>query len=384
MEPVFCKWNDDLEAKGHIDGYFIPGGFSYEDRGRAGMVAARDGVMEFIRSEAAAGKPVIGNCNGAQILVESGLIPLGEHLDMSLARNVVDGSATGFINEWIWIKATVSPEACCTSDWNGTMQMPIAHGEGRFTTKDVDLLQTLKDNGQLAFMYCNADGEVSEESSVTPNGSSMAIAGICNPEGNVVALMPHPERTMLGDPYFVSLRRWIEREAQKSEVNVSNAHRANSFSIGVRQPLATEIFIDTLITNNEERTVEKTAKSIAPNISITQMRYLAPANGDIATILSKISIFNPNKEIAYIRKNGKIMKWDSDAKKEVDSESHPLNDTLLLRRDEPDTGALLMSFGSQSGVCYACRGLQDTQLKSRDLYEVFANPHASTLELIES
>ena len=383
MEPVFCKWNDDLESLGQIDGYFLPGGFSYEDRGRAGMVAARDPILDHIRKEAALGKPVIGNCNGAQILVESGLIPLSEHLDMSLARNVSDNEAVGFISEWVWITPTVDADRCCTADWSGAMAMPIAHGEGRFTTKDPDLLQTLKDNGQLAFMYCDAEGNVSEDPMFTPNGSSMAIAGICNPEGNIVALMPHPERTLLGDPYFVSMRRWIERGIQTLETKVSATTVHADMSIATRKPLDTEVYIDTLITNNEERTVEKAARNVAPDISLTQLRYLAPADGDFISILNTISLFNPNKEVAYIRRNGKIMKWDSDAKKEIEADSHPLTDTTLLRRDEPDTGSLAMSPGSQSGVCYVCSGVQDSQLQSRELYEIFANPHASTLEVIE-
>ena len=123
MVPVFFRWNDDTEKLKNVDGYFIPGGFSYEDRGRAGMVAARDPLMDFIRSEAKEGKPVIGNCNGAQILVESGLIPLGDQLQMCLARNVVDGEAVGFLNEGIFIIPTCARNRCATSDWEGVMTL---------------------------------------------------------------------------------------------------------------------------------------------------------------------------------------------------------------------------------------------------------------------
>src|SRR3989344_5848763 len=103
MEAVSFRWNDDRSKLKDIDGYFIPGGFSYEDRGRSGMVAARDPLMEFIGQEAEAGKVVIGNCNGAQILIESGLVPIGKELSMSLARNAIKTAdafvSPGFLSE---------------------------------------------------------------------------------------------------------------------------------------------------------------------------------------------------------------------------------------------------------------------------------------------
>ncbi|MDD5739429.1 MAG: phosphoribosylformylglycinamidine synthase I, partial [Candidatus Peribacteraceae bacterium] len=213
MEAVFFKWNDSKEKLKDIDGYFVPGGFSYEDRGRSGMVAARDPLLAFLHEENERGKAIIGNCNGAQILVESGLIPLDRGLKMSLARNALNNEAVGFINEWVWITPTCKRDRCATADWEGVMHLPIAHGEGRFTTKDKDVWQELKKNDQMAFSYCDASGHVSDDPVVTPNGSEFAIAGLCNPNGNVVALMPHPERTENGKPYFDSMKRWIERRA---------------------------------------------------------------------------------------------------------------------------------------------------------------------------
>ena len=211
IEPLFFRWNDSLDLLKDVDAYFIPGGFSYEDRGRAGMVAARDPLLEHIAAEALRGKVVIGNCNGAQILVESGLIPRAEGLQMSLARNVSKGTGTGFLNEWIFITPSCAKDRCATANWEGTMRIPIAHGEGRFVTKDKDLYEELRQNDQIAFQYCDEKGEISDDPLVTPNGSEFSIAGICNPEGNVIALMPHPERTEEGDVYFSSIRHWIER-----------------------------------------------------------------------------------------------------------------------------------------------------------------------------
>ena len=378
MVPVFFRWNDDTEKLKNVDGYFIPGGFSYEDRGRAGMVAARDPLMDFIRSEAKEGKPVIGNCNGAQILVESGLIPLGDQLQMCLARNVVDGEAVGFLNEWIFIIPTCARNRCATSDWEGVMTLPIAHGEGRFITKDPGLIDELRKNDQIAFSYCDAKGNVSEDPVTTPNGSAFAIAGICNPAGNVVALMPHPERTEGGNPYFVSLKRWVQNKMRPIFHEISR--KGVSFTVREKAAGAVEIFIDTLIVNNEEHTVEQAAHRLLPSLKLRQLRYLSLKKGDPRTVLCTISLFNPNKEVAYIRRGGTVCKWDADAKREQPVTDFPFKQGIkLLRRDEPDTGAAILGERSETGVCYVCREFSERDLLKKEIREVFPNPHAASL-----
>lgn len=380
MEPMFFRWNDDVSKLVDIDGYFIPGGFSYEDRGRAGMIAANDPLLHHIKQEAAKGKVVIGNCNGAQILIESGLIPHADKLEMSLARNVVDDTSVGFLNEWVWMKPTCNKDRCATSQWEGVMHVPIAHGEGRFTTKDKGLILQLQKNNQIAFSYCNEQGKVSDKDPITPNGSILGIAGICNPEGNVVALMPHPERTSGGNAYFASVKQWIENhpvhETQQEEVPNNNSQKLLK-----RSPKNTELFIASIIVNNEERSVEKVAKRIAPELSLLQMRYMQIGENDPLDILTSISHFNPNKETAYIRRNGDFAKWNADKKQEEPCDSL-LNETTVLRKDEPDTVAESLGKGTETGICYVCKNINATDLESTKLQSIFGNPHASTLELI--
>ena len=380
MEAVYFRWNDDVTRLKDIDGYFIPGGFSYEDRGRAGMMSARDQILEFIKEEAAKGKVVIGNCNGAQVLVESGLIPNAEGLQMSLAHNAVEEQATGFLNEWIWVTPSCSTDRCCTSNWEGAMHMPIAHGEGRFTTNDKALFDQLKANNQIAFQYCNEEGAVSEDVSVTPNGSEFAIAGICNKQGNVVALMPHPERTPKGDPYFASLKRWIESHPAKETAVVVKNNNSKAVTLPRRDPQGVEIFIETIIVNNEERTVEQAAKRLLGDISLKQMKYFS-LTGDPQEVLGTISLFNANKEKAAIRRGTEFFTWDSDSKKEVPLEVDR-NKVVLLRRNTPDTGAANLQEGSQTGVCYICNGVSEEDVTRSDVLEIFGNPHSSTLELL--
>jgi phosphoribosylformylglycinamidine synthase len=398
FDAFVFRWNDSTDRLSDVDGYFLGAGFSYEDRGRAGMVAARDPFFQFLHEEAEKGKVIVGHCNGCQVLIESGLIPLGKELTMCMARNAIkDGNgwrAPGFLNEWIWITPTCKPDRCATSDWTGAMHIPIAHGEGRFVTKDPELIKELEKNDQIAFQYCDASGNISDDASITLNGSTSAIAGICNPAGNVIAMMPHAERTTNGDPYFASMRNWIERcktkdIRRKTDLTSSVLHLPQEME--KRSLHSTEIFIDTIIVNNEERTVEQAARRIAPDLNLKQFRYMAPSEKSPEEILTTIALFNPNKEVAYVRKchaersepkaSGveAWSKWNPDEKKFDESKS-PLHSTSLLRRDEPDVGASNLGKGSETGICYSFKSTSD-DIEPK-LQEIFANPHASSLELL--
>ena len=388
MEPLFFRWNDDRAKLKDVDGYFIPGGFAYEDRGRSGMVAARDPLMDFIRAEADAGKVVIGICNGAQVLVESGLIPNGEGLQMSLARNAIQTEqgmqGLPLLSEWIWITRSCKKGRCATSGWDGVMQIPIAHGEGRFTTRDPDLIAELKKNDQVAFSYCDAEGTVSEDPAITPNGSVLAIAGVCNPAGNVIALMPHPERAQGGgDSYFASMKGWIEREGSKETKEIKETKEVEvSFPQKLRRSAGVEIFIETIITNNEERTVEQAARRVAPSLKLKQWKYLSVPDAAVKKIFADLTVFNANKERAFIRRAGRMTTWNAQKKSE-ESVSSFFAGSLLVRRDIPDTGATIWGEGSETGVAYGVEGISEQELCSGKLLEVFANPHASTLERLQ-
>ena len=375
------RWNDSLELLHNVDGYFIGAGFSYEDRGRAGMVAARDPLFAYLHEEAAKGKVIVGHCNGCQMLVESGLIPLGDGLQMCMARNVVDTTSVGFNNEWIWITPACQRDRCATSDWEGAMHIPIAHGEGRWVTKDPDLLHELQQSDQIAFQYCNEQAKATEDAPYCPNGSVLGIAGVCNSAGNVVAMMPHAERTTNGDPYFRSMCHWIQNgKGQDAQVPQSTA--TYNFTITDHATKDIEIYIDTTIVNNEERTVEQAATNIQPGIRVKQLRYISPGAREVADILTTISLFNPNKEIAYIRRGNTVTKWNSATKSEVHAESPLRSGIPILRRDEPDTGKAALGSGAETGVCYVCSDVKQVQLEDPTLLHVFANPHASTLQYI--
>ncbi len=196
MDGKIVRWN---ERKGieKYDGYIIPGGWGYEDRIRAGVIMAKDPVFDIVKKEAAKGKPVLGICNGAQALVECGMIPgLKNKVEMALAPNK-NPFISGYYCTWVYVKSSENKGRCAFTsftDKEEVIPVPIAHGEGRFTTKDKELVNQLVKNKQIIFQYSTKEGKIEEKFPTNPNGAMYNIAAICNKKGNVMAMMPHPER----------------------------------------------------------------------------------------------------------------------------------------------------------------------------------------------
>lgn len=172
-------WHESDSLTG-FDAVFIPGGFSYGDYLRCGAMAARARVMSEVRRFVEEGKPVIGACNGFQILCEAGMLP-GALLLNENQR---------FLCQDVFLRAE-NRDSLWTCGVDQVLRIPIAHGEGRFVC-DSETLKRLEGEGSLAFRYCSPEGVVGEE--FNHNGSTSSIAGILNKRGNVLGLMPHPER----------------------------------------------------------------------------------------------------------------------------------------------------------------------------------------------
>jgi phosphoribosylformylglycinamidine synthase len=171
----------DLSAYGAI---VLPGGFSYGDYLRAGAIARFSPVMQAVVREADAGKPVIGVCNGFQVLCEAHLLP------GALMRN----EHLQYRCEWVHLLTQNTSSAWTAACEPGqVLRIPISHGDGRYFA-DEATLDELERAGRVAFRYCTAQGEVTAEAN--PNGSIRNIAGIVNERGNVLGMMPHPERAV--------------------------------------------------------------------------------------------------------------------------------------------------------------------------------------------
>jgi len=189
-----------------LDCAVLPGGFSYGDYLRCGAIARFSPVMQSIQEFAEHGRPVIGICNGFQILTEVGMLP------GALIRN----RGLKFICQPQYIRVEHSSSMfTCSCESGQVLNVPIAHGEGNYVA-DEDTLKKLESNGSVIFRYCDANGLCTDEAN--PNGSLNNIAGIINENGNVLGMMPHPERVC--DPIiggtdgrfiFGSIIEWAEK-----------------------------------------------------------------------------------------------------------------------------------------------------------------------------
>ena len=194
LEPEVFRWTRPAHELKRFDAYVLPGGFSYQDRVRAGALAAKDPLIESLEDAAGRGKPVLGICNGAQVLVEAGLVPGGGSVEVALARNRMP-DRTGYYARWIYVRVEETRCVFTAALEPGTvLPLPVAHGEGRFTARDPARVAALVRAGQAPLRYATARGAVAREFPANPNGSEAAVAGMCNARGNVLALMPHPER----------------------------------------------------------------------------------------------------------------------------------------------------------------------------------------------
>ena len=179
-QEVVKLWhkNTSLEECTHI---VLPGGFSYGDYLRSGAIARFSPIMESIMKHAEKGGFVFGVCNGFQILCESGLLP----------GALLHNNSRQFICKNVYIKAENNSTVLTSSVPTKALQIPIAHGEGKYFA-DAQTLESLNKNGQILFRYCTKDGVINE--AANPNGASENIAGVCNATKNVFGMMPHPER----------------------------------------------------------------------------------------------------------------------------------------------------------------------------------------------
>ena len=184
-QPVTCLWHDSADLQG-CDAILVPGGFAYGDYLRTGAIAHFSPVMQSVKKFAAEGGPVLGICNGFQIMVEAGMLP------GALLRN----AQLHFACKDVHLRVETAQSLFTTGYAAGQIvRFPVAHGEGNYFADDATLNE-LEQNGQIAFRYVQPDGSMS--AAANPNGSARNIAGIYNRGKTVLGMMPHPER--LSDP----------------------------------------------------------------------------------------------------------------------------------------------------------------------------------------
>lgn len=203
-QPVTYLWHGEKSLAG-LEGVVLPGGFSYGDYLRPGAIARFSPVMQAVKEFAAQGGFVLGICNGFQILLEAGLLPGAMMVNASLKFCCRD--------TYVRVENNRTPFTCLCQPGQ-VLRFPVAHYAGNYFLEAREL-EKLKRENQVVFRYCNRQGEVTAEAN--PNGSLENIAGICSEKGNILGLMPHPERsaeeilgTSNGKLIFCSLLAWKE------------------------------------------------------------------------------------------------------------------------------------------------------------------------------
>ena len=310
LNPVEFLWNESHDALKDFSGFIIVGGFSYEDRSRSGVIASIDPIINIIKKESEKGKPVLGICNGAQILVESGMVPgiNKYYLSSSLTNNkrVVNKEVlgTGYYNSWAHISCAIDPnKSAFTRLLNSgeSIHIPFAHAEGRFVIPE-SLLEILINNDQIPFRYCDNNGNIINQFPTNPNGSMYNIAALSNASGNVMAIMPHPERTVNGDKIFLSMHDYIN-SGYKQKISFINYKFDNeNAKIYTPENKGLEWVVNMIITDNEASSVESALNRIGVYVSIQRMTHweiIGGGESSYSEIEKSGELFNSNKEYIH-------------------------------------------------------------------------------------
>lgn len=314
LNPELIRWNEtDRLKQGNYDAFVLPGGFAYEDRSRAGIIAALDPVMDYIKQVAADGKPVIGICNGCQVLVETGLIP-------GLTHNVLAGAVaintrlkggqvigTGYYHDTIYMQ-NVAPagRSCITTqlDQGAVIPATVANGEGRFIFP-TDLLVELEKHNQILFKYCTEQGQIINEFPTTPNGATWGVAGFCNPAGNVVAYMPHPERLERnGESLFNNVRAWLEQPPKQESYRLLWKPQSTVVEPYKCEGNCVQLYVDLIITDNTAKTVELALQQKGYQVKVGRKTHweiwyegsTTDVIGLVHTLVDSGELLNTNKE----------------------------------------------------------------------------------------
>mgnify|MGYP001179098845 FL=1 len=309
MNPVEILWNSNIDLIKECHGYVITGGFSYEDRSRAGVIASLETIIDILKNESKKGKPIFGICNGAQILVESGLVPgaLDNQTSVALADNkrIKSGEivGTGYYNAWANLKLSVHQNSTAFTrhfSENEMINIPFAHAEGRFIIPN-DLLDEMKTNNQTVFRYCDNNGKVSSEFPTNPNGSDYNLAAISNTNGNVLAMMPHPERTEYGDKLFSSMKEFIEHSMPLKKEILSYKPEHKKIVNYEKNENSNIWIVDLIITDNEAISVQNALQKKGLDVKVgKQIHWEINCPEDSENVLKQIEtsgeLFNSNKE----------------------------------------------------------------------------------------
>ena len=380
MTPCGHFWNDSTETLNDYDGFIILGGFSFEDRSRSGIIASLEPVVNELKNQALLGKPVLGICNGAQILVESGLVPGSEKFEtlVSLTDNkrVVGDRivGTGYFNKWCYIKPNENTKSAFIKKDGKPMRVPIAHAEGRFLFNK-NLESEILQNSLIAYKYCGSEGNLSNDFPINPNGSLHSAAALSNLAGNVMAIMPHPERTLQNeaDDIFESMKNYIYSNSKFSYKALNFKSKKISLKKFNKSPKTKELLVSTIIADNEAASVEKCINSLGIKAKVKKYIHFEidyVDSLDINSIISTDVLFNPSKEyVAKLAHDSGVRRFLVRSKDDIVGQS--LSQTLQDRFDLSGLKSI------KRGVVWEVKINSDSTKKDVDLIlnsHIFSNP----------
>lgn len=290
---IDCFWHANPMLIESLDGYIIIGDLSYEDRMRSGVIAALDPMLQNLQAQAYRGKPILGISNGAQVLMACGLIP-----SMTFTHNHCPDDH-GYYNNWVYIRRNTPGDK--------PIYLPLADAEGRFLIEP-EVFAQLSEQNVVCYYYCNNQGQIIADYPINPNGSQYNLAAVSNVAGNVMAMMPHPERTVAGD---VILRRFFETYSEKmssmkcndsTSIVPEDAVQKNSSRMIWNPYLREESFeywVRLLIDDNEAISLQNALQNLQINIEVKKFihwQVFGAIETDDSIIKAQEELFNLRKE----------------------------------------------------------------------------------------
>lgn len=272
MQPKNIFWNSAPTALNQCDGFVVVGGFSYEDRLRAGVIASLNPIIQSLSEQAKSHKPILGICNGAQILLEAGLVPGLENKQLGAAlyhniRNIngkrIEG---GYYNDWCDVKPMfVSNNHAFTNQFKPeqSINIPFAHAEGRFVLASY-----------LFEEMCHLEASMFQYVGQNPNGSEHHLAAISNTAGNVMAMMPHPERCEAGDLIFKSMCHYIQNDVKPLEQLFYQVKTIESQIVEYHHSENHQTFlVDLIIEDKAAKSLELLLKQNGFDVAVQRYQY---------------------------------------------------------------------------------------------------------------
>ena len=381
MNAEVFLWNREPTELLSFDGVVIPGGFSFEDRGRSGIVSVQEPIFETLKQMAEEGKPILGICNGAQMLVESGLILADNNNTpaVGLLRNKRidekgDILGTGFYHSWKYIKPvnTKTP----FSHFEESIYAPIAHGEGRFTFPK-ERENEIKEKGLIVFEYTNENGTADPHYPINPNGSFENAAAICNPAGNVVAMMPHPERSENGNVIFTSLKKYFQTpwELNNQTLTIPDFPERNLKTLPKNE---VTVLVRLKIT-------DKTEKTFANVLGMPELirrekwgfEFLNTDNSlqDLSEIIRSGELINENKEWIVARVGNTWYDWNEGKGFEESLPRFTEENCIIIQEKE--------DFKGQSMLQHLHHSLPETKVNSVSFGVSWEFPEGQKLRMVE-